>query len=186
MVRGRCTTSVVPRFPSVVLPYPMPGGQEPGPFLSPPVSVGRTRGWPLVPAVRRLGSKAQYVGSRRGRNRARRYRRINNTGSHSYVKRLPCYARHRHRCRRTVAVTQREREGGGEGKERKCRGCDLPTVAYNSTTVLALAMQIRRICSARSSGSCVYVNAEENRARSRNESNDLNFFAVKLFLPRYF
>jgi len=47
MVRGRCTTLVVPRFPSVVLPGPSP---------SPCARVRKTRGWPLVPlyAVRDL------------------------------------------------------------------------------------------------------------------------------------
>lgn len=49
----------------VTVPHPalLLGRQGPGPFLSPPVRVRRTRGWPLVPTVRRLGSKAQYVGS---------------------------------------------------------------------------------------------------------------------------
>lgn len=48
------------RTPSRVAAWQAGAGALP---LSPPVRVRRTRGWPLVPAVRRLGSKAQYVGS---------------------------------------------------------------------------------------------------------------------------
>lgn len=81
-----------------------------------PGGAGRTRGWPqpghgIVGTVRGLG-----------RNRARRYRRINNTGSRSYVKRPPCYARRYCHCRWV-------RSTGGAGK-RKERGQDAVGTFY--------------------------------------------------------
>lgn len=95
------------------------------------------------PAARRLDLRPS-TWARRGRNRARRYRRINNTGSHSYVKRPPCYARrrhrrhrHRHRChRRTVAVT---------GRGNIVDTTYLQWCALHVAVVLALAMQIRHV-----------------------------------------
>lgn len=109
---------VAVRYPSVVLrlrcaPFPRVLGPTRGPR-------SRTRGWPqpghgIVGTVRGLG-----------RNRARRYRRINNTGSRSYVKRPPCYARRY--CTPSVGQIhgrgrKKEEGGGGTG----CRRYVLPT-----------------------------------------------------------
>ena len=95
--------SVVLRLSSAAFPWPVARGPLPARSEGPPRGAGRTRGWPqpglgIVGTVRGLG-----------RNRARRYRRINNTGSRSYVKRPPCYAR-RYCHRRWV------RSSGGAGK----------------------------------------------------------------------
>jgi hypothetical protein len=82
------------------------------------------------PAVRRLGSKAQYVGSLAEKETEHEcYHRINNTGSHSYVKRPPCYARRRRRCR-TLAVTEKEKERGN------VMDATYPQLVYSSIVIL--------------------------------------------------
>lgn len=96
----------------------------------------RTRGWPqpghgIVGTVRGLG-----------RNRARRYRRINNTGSRSYVKRPPCYAR-RYCHRRWVRST------GGAGKRRK-GGQDAVGTFYLQRRASSCNVAAARIASSRS------------------------------------
>lgn len=119
---------VAVQFPSVVLrlgvcrflDYPT---RSCGSAIEGPGGAGRIRGWPqpghgIVGTVRGLG-----------RNRARRYRRINNTGSRSYVKRPPCYARrycHRRWVRSTGGAGKRKGERAG------CRRYVLPTATCSS------------------------------------------------------
>lgn len=119
---------VAVQFPSVVLRlgvcrflgYPT---RSCGSAIEGPGGAGRIRGWPqpgygIVGTVRGLG-----------RNRARRYRRINNTGSRSYVKRPPCYARrycHRRWVRSTGGAGKRKGERAG------CRRYVLPTATCSS------------------------------------------------------
>lgn len=97
----------------------------------------RARGWPqpghgIVGTVRGLG-----------RNRARRYRRINNTGSRSYVKRPPCYARrycHRRWVRSTGGAGKRKKRGGGGQDavgtfylQRRASSCNVAAVRITSS-----------------------------------------------------
>lgn len=72
-------------YPFLGNPTRIPWACEPA--IEGPGGAGRSRGWPQ-PGHRIVGTVRGL-----GRNRARRYRRINNTGSRSYVKRPPCYAR---------------------------------------------------------------------------------------------
>lgn len=104
---------VAAQFPSVVLRFPVctsrtsPHPGTAGLLLPRSRGPGRWQGGPAGgpnPATRIVGTVRGLEG-----NRARRYRRINNTGSRSYVKRPPCYAR-RYCHRRWV------RSSGGAGK----------------------------------------------------------------------
>lgn len=177
------------RTPSRVAAWQAGAGALP---LSPPVRVRRTRGWPLVPAVRRLGSKAQYVGSlaEEETEHDATAALITLVATHMLnvhpvmlATATAAVAQWRPQ-RETERKSEREREMGGRRRRRKCRGCDLPTVAYNSTAVLALAMQIRRVYLARSSGSYVYANAEDYRpehGRAMNQRRDLNFIRLNHF-----
>lgn len=125
---------VAVRYPSVVLrlrcaPFPRVLGPTRGPR-------SRTRGWPqpghgIVGTVRGLG-----------RNRARRYRRINNTGSRSYVKRPPCYARrycHHRWVRSTGGAGKRGRGEGGQDAvgtfylQRRASSCNVAAVRITSS-----------------------------------------------------